>query len=298
MSFPFVDPLLISRLSRLPLMSQQAMLGNVSGRHRSLNHGSSAEFSEYRKYVQGDDIRMLDWKAYARSERHYIKQSESETNLLMHSMIDTSGSMRFGHNHTCKIALCKKLVATLSALAIKQGDAAGLHCISSDIDVQIPPRRKPSHLHQIYQTLATLDPIGSTGLCQGMHCLAENLPRRGMVLIFSDFFCELDELKDALVHLKHNKNDVVLFHILDESEINFNFSQAYRFVDLEDGSQLNIESPEIRGDYQSLMRDYLHGIKVMCSDIPVEYRLTLCSEKPEDILMKFLSSRHTRMQHS
>lgn len=298
MSFSFVDPSLLSRLSNLPLVTQQAMLGNVSGKHRSLNHGSSAEFSEYRKYVQGDDIRMLDWKAYARSERHYIKQSESETNLLLHSLIDTSGSMLFENGSTSKIDLCKQISAALCSLAIQQGDAAGIHCISSNIDIQIPPRRKPSHLHQIYQTLDTLTPSGSTGLCQGIHDLAESLPRRGLVIIFSDFFCDLDELKDALVHLKHRKNDVVLFHILDESEIEFDFSQAYRFVDLEDGSQQNIETPEIRDNYQSLMQSYLNDIKSMCSNTLVEYRRVLCSESPERILVDFLGSRLNPSQTS
>ncbi|WP_018968749.1 DUF58 domain-containing protein [Rubritalea marina] len=291
MSYPFVDPELQAKLSVLPLESKQAMLGSVTGRHRSLNHGSSVEFSEYRKYVQGDDIRMLDWKAFARSDRYYIKQSEADTNMLVHSLIDCSGSMNFDGSHGSKIDLVKKLVATLSALAIRQGDAAGIHCVSSSLDLQIRPKRKPSHLHQIYQSLNEVKVSGETGLCHGIHQLAQSIQRRGLVLIFSDFFCDLESLKEALLHVKHRKHEVCLFQILDPMELEFNFSQAHRFIDLEDGSHVHIEGEEIRDEYLALMQDFLQGVEGLASEALVEHHLIRSSDSAEEVLTKFLHSR-------
>ncbi|MFC4990724.1 DUF58 domain-containing protein [Rubritalea tangerina] len=241
MTYSFLDPEVLGRLGAIPLESRQPMLGNVAGRHRSPNRGSSVEFAEYRKYVQGDDTRRLDWKAYARSDRYYIKEFEADTNLLAHILLDTSGSMAFADKGISKIEFARKIAASLSYLAVDQGDAAGLSCISTKLQLEIPPRRRASHLQTIFKTLAETEPKGETGLVEGLHSIAEKVPRRGLIVILSDLFCDPDAFSDALQHLKYRKHDVVVFHLMDPQEIDFEFERPHRFVDLEDNSTIVAE---------------------------------------------------------
>ena len=157
----FVDPAVIAQLGALPLLSRKPMLGSVSGRHASPHRGASVEFAEYRKYVPGDDLRRLDWRAYARSDRFYIKEFEADTNLRVVFVLDTSGSMDFGSVGITKLQYAKQVTAALSYLAIQQGDAVGLACVAKGIVQNIPPRRNPAHLTTIYDSLEDVKPQGA-----------------------------------------------------------------------------------------------------------------------------------------
>ena len=291
MNYSFLDPAVLGRLGAIPLESRQPMLGNVAGRHRSPNRGSSVEFAEYRKYVQGDDTRRLDWKAYARSDRYYIKEFEADTNLLAHMIVDTSGSMEFADKGISKIEFARQIASTLSYLAVHQGDAAGLSCISKKLDLEIPPRRRASHLQSIFKTLSEVTPKGDTGLIEGLHSIAEKVQRRGLIIILSDLFCDPDAFSDALQHLRYRKHDVVVFHLMDPQEIDFDFERPHRFVDFEDGSPIVAEPALIADEYRQIVQDFLIDTKRRCHDANADYRLVRTTESYESVLSTFLLDR-------
>ena len=291
MEHTFLDYQVIARLGAIPIEARQPMLGNAAGRHRSPLRGSSVEFAEYRKYVQGDDTRRLDWKAYARSDRYYIKEFEADTNLRAYMFLDTSGSMDFSFESETKIEYARKLASTLAYLTVDQGDAAGLSLCNEKTHLEIPPRRKASHLQNIFLNLSEIKPKGETGLVQGLHDIAEKIGSRAMIVVISDFFCDLEELKDALQHLRHKKHDVTLFHLMDPQEIDFDFERPHRFVDMEDNTSVVAEPNMIVDEYRRAVKEFLGDIKTCAYDANVAYRLIRTSESYEDVLSEFLLDR-------
>ena len=274
-----------------PLYSRQAMEGTVSGLHKSPHRGSSVEFAEYRQYVPGDDLRRLDWRVLARTDRYYLKEFEAETNLRAYFALDLSGSMQFSSLESTKQQFAEKLLATLAYLVIRQGDAAGLLGIGQDIVIDLPPRRNPSHLQLLLDSIPTLKKGGSTGLVEGLHELAERVRRRAMIVIFSDCFCELDPLMSSLQHLCFNHHDVVLFHLLDPQEIQFKFDRPLRFTDLEGPTSLVTEPSVIRDEYLKHLRHFMETLQKGCREFGIDYRRILTNENYEKVLADFLIER-------
>src|SRR5690348_642708 len=184
----FLNPQVLSRLGALPLLARKPMQGSVSGRHPSPHRGSSVEFAEYRKYMPGDDLRRLDWRAYGRTDRFYIKEFEADTNLRLCLVLDTSGSMDFGTAGVTKIEYARRLGATLGYMALQQGDAVGLTCVADRIVRSIPPKRNPAHLMAVFDELEKARPQGETQLVPVLHELAETVRQRALVVILSDLF--------------------------------------------------------------------------------------------------------------
>ncbi|MBK1833609.1 DUF58 domain-containing protein [Roseibacillus ishigakijimensis] len=288
----FIDHKLLARLSALPLETKQAMIGNVAGKHRSPHRGSSVEFAEYRKYVPGDDTRRLDWKAFARSDRFYIKEFEADTNLRAYFVVDSSGSMNFASGeHDSKIQYARRLAASLAYLLVKQGDAAGLSVCNEKIHLEIPPSRSASQLQHIFDNLGKLEPKGETGLVDALHTVAEKIKQRALVVILSDLFCDPEELGDALQHLRYRKHDIAIFHLLDRQEIDFAFDRPHRFVDLEDDSVLVAEPNLIADEYQAALADYLTAVEAKVHDAQADYRKIVTDEDYEEVLSDFLTNR-------
>src|SRR6516164_868029 len=206
----FLDAGVLSRLSAVPFESRLPMMGTVSGKHPSPHRGSSVEFAEYRKYVLGDDLRRLDWRAYGRSDRHFIKEFEADTNLRCCFVLDTRGSMDFGSNGTTKLEFARRLTGTLGSLAMQQGDAIGLSCVARGIVKNIPPRRNPAHLTTVYDVLEQAQPRGETQLADVLHELAETVRQRALCIILSDLFVEPDLLRGGFQHLRFRKHDVAV----------------------------------------------------------------------------------------
>src|SRR3954463_2965224 len=211
----FLEPTVLARLLALPLHARQAMLGNVSGKHRSPIRGSSLEFAQYRKYVPGDDTRRLDWRAWGRSDRFYIKEFEADTNLRLCLLIDASGSMAFGPAGATRLDYARRLAATLAYLAAEQGDAVGLWSMAQPA-LEIPPRRGASHLGLVLEQMSGIQPVGGTTLLEALHDAAEKVRQRALVVILSDFFVPPSELKAAIQHLRFRRHDVTAFHLLDQ----------------------------------------------------------------------------------
>src|SRR5262245_8905529 len=197
----FLDSKVLSRLLALPLNARQAMIGNVSGRHRSPIRGSSIEFSQYRKYVPGDDTRRLDWRTWGRTDRFYIKEFEADTNLRLALVVDASGSMAFGPAGATRLDYCRKLAGTLAGLAAKQGDAVGLWGVGKDHRQKIPAKRGALHLKLVLDQLSNLQARGETTILESLHEAADQISQRALVVVASDFFIEPAQLKHALQHL-------------------------------------------------------------------------------------------------
>ena len=287
----FLDPKALARLARIHVQARIPMAGSMSGQHRSPHKGSSVEFAEYRKYVPGDDIRMLDWHVYARTDRFYLKEFEADTNLRAYFVLDASASMNFAGAGESKFARARRMIATLAWLLVQQGDAVGLSCFADKAMIDIPARRNPAHLRNIFDGLNALTPQGETGLPAALHQLAERIPQRSLVLIFSDCFTPLEELLPCLQHLRFRKHDLAVFHLLDRAELDFDFSHPTRFVDMETTSALLTEPETIRDRYFTELNRFLKELKSGCREFMADYRLVASDEDYEKAISNFLFER-------
>lgn len=290
----FLDPLVVARLAALPLLSRKPMLGGVSGKHASPHRGASVEFAEYRKYVAGDDLRRLDWRAYGRSDRFYIKEFEADTNLRMVVVLDTSGSMDFGSVGMTKLDYARRITAALAYLAVQQGDAVGLTCVADGIVQSIPPRRNAAHLTTIFDTLELTRPQGETGLTTVLHELAETVRQRALVVVLSDLFVESEALRSCLEHLRFRKHDTVLFHLLDPEELEFAFQRPTRFLDMEGGTAIFADPIEIADRYHRALDEYLQALRRVILETAVDYRRISIATDYAQELTKFLVDRAHR----
>lgn len=286
-----LDPSVLSRLMHLPLSARFPMEGTVSGHHKSPHRGSSVEFAEYRNYVPGDDIRRLDWRVFGRTDRFYLKEFEAETNLRCYFVLDCSGSMGFSKAGQSKLEYAKKIIATLAYLTLHEGDAIGLICVGEKALIEIPPRRNPAHLKLILDTIQNAKPHGETGLVAVMHDLAEKIRRRAVVIVLSDFFCEPAPLMSCFQHLRFQKHDLALFHLLDRAEVMFQFDRPMRFVDMENNFSLVTEPAGIRDEYLRQLNLFLEQMRAGAHEFGVEYRRVITDENYEKALGSFLVER-------
>ncbi|MEM6470776.1 MAG: DUF58 domain-containing protein [Planctomycetota bacterium] len=323
----FLDPEVLSALSGLPLLARRPMRGSVSGKHVSPTKGSSVEFAQYRKYVPGDDLRRLDWRAHGRSDRYYVKEFEADTNLRCCLVIDTSGSMEFGTTEKkgglakaiksgaraltgkpgaaasatpkanaarmSKLDYARRLAATIGYLAVAQGDAVGLSCVSGGETRHLPPRRNPSHLRAIFDAMEETRGQGETNLAEVLHELAETTRQAAMVIVISDFFLDPDQLRSCFEHLRFRKHDLSLFHLLDPMELNFNFNRPTRFLDMEGGTAIFAEPSEIADRYQQALDQYLERFNEIVVQTGIDYHRVTLDEPYQQVLANFLTRRAT-----
>jgi len=288
-----IDADVINRLVQYPLTTNLPMIGTVTGLHKSPHKGSSVEFAEYRKYAPGDDIRRLDWRVYARTDRFYVKEFEADTNLRCYLAVDCSGSMGFGSDgNMSKLDYACKLAATLAYIAVQQGDAVGVQCMGNNLD--IPPRRNPTHLRVVFDALEKAKSTGGTNLIQLLHELAEKIRQRAFVIVFSDFFCELSELMGCFQHLRFQKHDLAVFHLIDPIELEFPFEHPTRFIDMEEPMSLLTEPNIIKQQYLSNLEEFLNTLSSGCRQFNVDYRRVITNEDYEKVLANFLSERNKK----
>jgi uncharacterized protein (DUF58 family) len=287
-----LNPEVLARLQRQTLQARLPMVGNISGLHKSPHRGSSVEFAEYRKYAPGDDVRRLDWRVYGRTDRFYIREFEADTNLRCHLVLDSSASMGFGK--PSKLDFARPLIATLAYLLVQQGDAVGLQCLADRVIFDVPPRRNPSHLRHIFNTLHQVRPSGETGLVPALHDLAEKIKQRALVVLVSDFFCDVEDLLGCFQHLRFQKHDLVVFHLLDRRELEFDFDRPVRFEDMELSGSLLAEPAVIRNHYLKQLDLYLKRLYEGCSQFQADYRRILVDDDYEAVLADFLVERARR----
>jgi uncharacterized protein (DUF58 family) len=287
----FLDAQVLSRLAGVPLFARRPMLGTVSGRHPSPHRGSSVEFAEYRKYVAGDDLRRLDWRAYGRSDRFYVKEFEADTNLRCSFIIDTSGSMAFGSQGISKIDYARRVAGTLAYLACEQGDAVGLACVAGGIVRNLPPKRNAAHLRLLLDMLEEITPQGETQLAGALHELAETIRQRALIVILSDLFIDPAVLNRCFQHLRFRHHDVAVFHLLDPLELEFKFRRPMRFLDMEGGPSIFAEPNDIADRYDKALQQYLVDLKRVVLESEVDYQRIRVDEHYELALMRFLVAR-------
>ncbi len=276
-----------------PLHARQPMLGSVSGRHSSPIRGSSLEFAEYRKYVPGDDLRRLDWRAWGRSDRFYIKEFEADTNLRLCLIIDTSGSMNYtpADSTISKLDYARQLAGYLAYLAIQQGDAVGLSCAGKEFHKEIPACRNPAHLGILLDNLVEMKAEGETGLPEALHQAAEQIPQRALIVVISDLFIQPEILNDCFQHLKFRRHDVAVFHLLDQTELEFNFDRPTRFVDMEDDTSVLADPTIISEQYHKALSNYLSGLDTIVQSTGADYHRIQLPRLPGDVLADFLIRR-------
>lgn len=289
---PYFDPEIASRLSGYSVHARQSKEGSMSGIHKSPHRGASVEFSEYRDYVPGDDLRRLDWRVFAKTDRFYMKEFEAETNLRGYLVLDASGSMKYrGDLGESKFDHARRMASVLAYLLIRQGDAVGVHLSSTQGCVELPSQRKPSHLQEVFRVMTQFEATGDHSLTASLHKLAETSRKRGLFLIFSDFFCDVDKLLAAVQHLKHQKHEVVLFEVLHPRELDFDFSKSTRFKDLEGPADVVVEPNIVRKQYLKYLNEHLERIKKAASEFDLDLRRSVAGGDYEKILAEFLGQR-------
>ena len=295
----FVDPATLMQLKSLELRAKHVVQGFMTGLNRSPYHGFSVEFTEYRQYTQGDDLRHLDWKLYARTDRYYLKRFEDETNLRCLLLLDASKSMNFGSIAYSKSEYARTLAATFAYFLSTQRDAVGLASFASEIMDFIPPRYRSGHLRRLLVSLEKTADGSSTHLAKPLEQIAERLNKRGMLVLISDLLAPLETLEVSLGSLTVRGQDVVVFHILDPEELNFQFTAPELFIDLETDRRLYVDPMAIRREYLARFSEHLKAIEGICSRLGLVYhRLStdtpLETALPEVIRVRMQSRGNSR----
>lgn len=291
----FIDPKTLAGLKSLSLVAKAVVEGFIAGLHRSPFHGFSLEFSEYREYSPGDDIRRVDWKVYARSDRFYVKKFEGDTNARIFILVDASASMGFASQQLSKLDYARFLAASLSHLATRQGDAVSLISFDSEIRKYLPPSNRPGQFNSILHYLEAMKPSGETNLEAVLDSLARLIRNRSMVVLISDLYHDANSLAKALRFFHHRGNDLILFHLLDPMEIELPFDGISTLQDLETGEQIPFSSEQSRHVYLQELEDHMRTLKKECQNVRIDYEL-LSTEKPLDLaLNRYLATRGRRM---
>jgi uncharacterized protein (DUF58 family) len=297
-SSPLLDPQTIARLQGLELRARRIVEGYVAGLHRSPYRGFSNEFAEHREYAPGDDLRYVDWKVYGKSDRFYLKQFEEETNLICYLLLDISESMNYQGPTApiSKLAYAQSAAAALAYLVLHQRDAAGLVTFDQEVRQLIRPSSNPTQLKQLLRVMEQTAAVHKTRTGPIFHDLAERLGRRGIVLILSDLFDDVDSMLAGLKHLRHRRHDVVILHILDPAELDFPFQQVTMFKGLEALGEVVTEPRSLQAAYQKEIGSFIKRVRAGCRGQQIDYLTIRTDQSLDSVLAAFLSARKKRVK--
>jgi uncharacterized protein (DUF58 family) len=284
---------MLARLQGLPLRARSIVEGYVSGVHRSPFHGFSIEFAEHREYTTGDDLRYLDWKVFGRTDKYYLKQFEDETNLVCHLLLDTSESMRYRSDAAplSKLEYAQRAAATLAYLVLHQQDSVGLVAFDNEIRSLVRASSNPSHLKQVLHVMERASAERKTSLGPIFHDLAERLKKRGIVIVLSDLFDDVEVMLAGLKHLRHRRHEVIVMHVLDPAEMDFPFDQLTLFHGLEQLPDVLTDPRALRKAYLAEFGRYLRRLQAGCRVQAIDY-VPLRTDQPlEVVLSRYLASR-------
>ena len=290
----------IREFGNIELLARQLVEGFITGLHKSPYHGFSVEFAEHRLYNNGESTRHIDWKVYAKTDRLYTKRYEEETNLRCQLIVDNSSSMYYPQENNGKITFSTMAAAALAFLLQKQRDAVGLCVFSEDIDQQTQVKSTSSHLHKLFLILENLlkeqASTRKTSVASVLDQVAEKIHKRSLVIIFSDMFEnqeETDRIFSALQHLKHNRHEVLLFHVTDhKTELNFEFDERpYEFIDIERGDRLKLQPSQVREAYQKHMKEYYRELEIRCGQAKIDFIEADINRGFDQVLRSYLAKR-------
>jgi uncharacterized protein (DUF58 family) len=288
----FLSAETMRRLDHLVLASRWTAEGGRAGRHASVLKGASVEFRDHRDYVQGDNLRHLDWKLFGRSERYFIKQYQEETSLRVHLVLDASASMAFQHSGaTTKFAFTRELAAAAAYLAHHQQDCVGLVIYDDEVRRWLPTKGGSRHVRNVLDALASHQPGGRTDTGKALEALAGGMARRGLVLMMSDLLDAPEAVFRALAHFRRRGHDVVLVQVLDPAELDFPFAGVSDFIDMETGERLEADAALVRRAYREAIGAAIAGFRARCGALRVDFRLATTDRAPAAVLTELLAER-------
>ena len=290
----YLDPKVLSKITRLDLQARLVVEGFIAGLHKSPFHGFSVEFASHREYSPGDDIKHIDWKVLGRTDRYYIKQYEEETNLKATFLLDASESMHYGGNSDggmTKYQYAVSAAASLAYLLLQQQDAVGLAIFDDELRTYVPPAANPNHIKRLLHEMDVVEPREKTSLAEVCHAVAEKIPRRGLVCLVSDLFTDLDGVIRGLQHFRHYGHEVVVLHIMDVDELTFPFQGNTMFRGLEDMGRLLVEPRSLRAGYIEAVDRFTRQVKRACIAHRMDYKLISTADHLDAALLAFLAAR-------
>ena len=287
----FLHPEAIKRISRLELRARHIVEGFLSGMHRSPYFGQSVEFLQHREYAIGDDLRHVDWKVWARQDRLYVKQYEEDTNMRCTLLVDVSNSMRYGNGALDKYEYACTVAASLAYLILRQQDSVGSVSFDERVRIKVPTRAKHNHILSIIESLNVSEPADKTNLYGMFRDIAESYPRRGMMIVVSDLLSDPEGTVRGLRLLRQRGHDVMVFHIMDDDELDFPFAGPTRFEGLESEVHLNCNPRSLREGYMEALNEFLTDVRRGCARNGVDYALIRTSQPLDAALASYLSNR-------
>jgi uncharacterized protein (DUF58 family) len=290
------DPNSLAKLGRLELVARTVVDGFLSGKHRSTHKGGCTDFAEFRPYARGDDIRLLDWRHYARSDRYYVKRYDDETNLQALLIVDASGSMAFGMSTVTKWRYAQMAAASLAHLLLRQRDSVGLAIVGKHLLEYVKPQPRSSHLVRVLDLLGAVKPRGASSLPDVLAEITGRLKRRGLVIVFSDCFGDTAALRHVLEQYRYHGHDVMVFQILAPEELTFPFRRESFFQDLEQASRLQINPNTVRKHYLKEFQAFMDRLRQDMSDIGVDL-ITISTADDLSNVLAYHLRRRTAMKN-
>jgi uncharacterized protein (DUF58 family) len=285
----FVDPKVLGRIGNLELVARSVVDGFINGLHRSPYFGASVDFAEHRGYVPGDDIRRVDWRLYARTDRFYIKEYEADSNSNFAVLLDVSKSMGFGSEGLTKLDYGRMLAGCLTYLVHRQRDRVGLVAFDNDVVEFVPPSAK--HMDVALHVLDRLQPANPGSLAVPMNKIAEHFGRRGVLVLVSDLYEEPDAVLEAIAPLRFRGHDMIVFHLLDRAELDFEYADPSAFEDLESGEQIPVVPEALAVQYRELVQAHINALTERFSANRIDYTLLNTSTPLDHALFSYLSAR-------
>jgi uncharacterized protein (DUF58 family) len=286
-----LDPQTQAKIRSLELHARQLVEGYLTGMHRSAQYGFAVEFAQHREYVPGDDIRRIDWKVFGRTERYFLKQYELETNLTGWLLVDSSESMKYGSGEITKYEYAIRTAAALAYLIVQQSDSVGLARFDSQVRQFLRPASTPTHLKELMRVLVNDPGTEASQIGRVLHDSAERFNRRGICMIFSDCFDDVPQILAGLKHLKYQRQDIVVFHVLDPAELEFPFRQSTLFRGLELMPELLTDPLGIRESYLSEFNQFVTELRQGCRLQNIDYVLLRTDQEVGRTLANYLSQR-------
>ena len=290
----FVDPSVLARIGKLDLLARTVVDGFINGLHRAPYFGASIDFAEHRGYVPGDDIRRVDWRLYARTDKYFVKQYEADTNTNFSVLLDVSKSMGFGSRDLSKLEYGCYVGACLAYMAHRQRDRVGIVTFDDDIVKYVPPSAK--HFNVVLHTLDRAEAARAGDLTGPINKMAEHFKRRSVLALISDFYEEPDAILEAIKPLRFLGNDLMVFHVLDPAEIEFTYDDASSFQDLESGEQIPVVPESLAKQYRGLVQDHITALTTKFSEHRIDYTLLNTAEPLDHALFSYLSNRERLMR--
>jgi uncharacterized protein (DUF58 family) len=289
----FLNPEEMHKLNRLVLLSRYVVEGNLAGAHRSPLKGASSEFADHKAYGLGDDPKHIDWRVFGRTERHFIKRYEDDTNLRVYLAVDRSNSMGYGseEKNDTKYRYACRLAAAIGYVVVKARDSLGMYIHADEVDAVMPARNSLNHLNNSLKTLQSFEPASTTEIAGALNQVASSIRHRALVVVISDLLGDQDAINLALAHLRKRKHDVIVLQVLDPYELDLGFKKNCRIEDLESEEKLVIDPRRLRASYSEVFGEFLNGYRQACAGMKIDYRIARTDEPLDAFVRAYLEER-------